>query len=131
MARPRQPTVLHDLKGTGQVHPERMRARGGEPVPFGGVGECPERLAEIAEAWDYLVGCAAPGVLTSMDKVILSQAAALLTLFWQKPLEFDAKYHGRLETMLGRMGMSPSDRSKVVVPKEQKAANPFAKFRSQ
>lgn len=132
MARPRTPTALHVLKGTEQKDPGRMRERANEPQPFGGVGPCPEHLGpEISKAWDYLVASAAAGVLTSMDKVILSQAAALLALFWQAPLEFEAKLHGRLETMLGRMGMTPADRSKVVVAKAPTAANPFDKFRSK
>lgn len=132
MVRPRTPTAIHALKGTEQKHPDRMRERGSEPEPFGGVGPCPERLGpEVGEAWDYLVSCAAAGVLTSMDRVILSQASALLAVFWKSPLEFEAKLHGRLETMLGRMGMTPSDRSKVVVAKDKKPDNPFAKFRSQ
>lgn len=130
MARPRTPTALHALKGTAQVHPERMRERANEPQPFGGVGPCPERLGpEIAEAWDYLVASSAAGVLTSMDKAILQLAATLFAKFWKSPMEFEAKDFGRLETMLGRMGMSPADRSKVVIAKAPTSANPFDKFR--
>lgn len=127
MGRPRTPTALHALRGTEQVHPERMRERANEPQPFGGVGPC--TIPELATAWDYLVGCAAAGVLTSMDKVVLAQASALLTLFWKAPLEFDAKLHARLHALLGSMGMTPADRSKVVVAKAPSADNPFSRFR--
>jgi len=129
MARPRLPTAVHDLKGTAVVHPERMRERANEPEPFGGVGPCPERLgASIAEAWDYIVSCAAAGVLTSMDKVSLQLAASLLAQFWQSPAEFEPKHIARLHALLGSFGMTPADRSKVVVQKPAKDGNKFAKF---
>lgn len=130
MGRPRKPTHLHKLQGTGQAHPERMRARAGEPEPVGGVGPCPERLGDaIAEAWDYIVGSAAPGVLTSSDRIAVQLAAALLARFWLAPMAVDPKDVARLHALLGAMGMTPADRSKVVVAKPPTAANPFSKFK--
>lgn len=128
--RPRLPTAVHNLKGTEQKHPDRMRERSNEPQPSEGIGPCPENLQELQPAWDYIVSCCAAGVLTGMDRIVLSQAAALLTLFWQNPLEFDAKLHARLHALIGTMGMTPADRSKVVVPKAPTPANPFAKFKT-
>ena len=127
MARPRKPTAIHVLKGTAEKHPDRMRARGNEPQPQGGIGPCPEKLGpKVAEAWDSLVEGCAPGVLTSMDRVAMQLAASLLARFWAGPLECDIKVVGRLHSLLGSMGMTPADRSKVVVAKEQKRENPFS-----
>jgi hypothetical protein len=118
------------MKGTEQAHPERMRARAGEPEPVGGIGPCREQLGpEIAEAWDYIVGCAAPGVLTSMDRIAVQLAAALLARFWLAPIAVDPKDVARLHALLGSMGMTPADRSKVVVPKAPAAGNKFNRFR--
>lgn len=126
MARPRKPTAIHVLKGTAEKHPDRMRERGNEPQPTGGIGPCPTRLGpQVAEAWDSLVDGCAPGVLTSMDRVALQLAATLLARFWADPMECDVKIVGRLHSLLGSMGMTPADRSKVVVPKSAKAENPF------
>lgn len=77
------------------------------------------------EAWDYLVSIAAPGVLTSMDRAHLALAAALLAKFWAEPLGMDPKEIGRLQSLLGQMGMNPADRSKVVVAKDLRRENPF------
>lgn len=126
MPRVRLPTAIHVLKGTEQKHPDRMRERANEPQPTGGIGPCPERLGpRVAEAWDYLVDGCAPGVLTSMDRATLQLAATLLARFWEDPMECDVKVVAQLQRQLAAMGMTPSDRSRVVVPKGQKAENPF------
>lgn len=130
MARRRTPTPILKLRGADKKHPDRMRARENEPKPTGDLGPCPKRYdPEVREAWRYIVKCVPAGVLTEMDRVIVAQAAALLATFWADPLGFPNPLHARLESILGRLGMTPVDRSKVVVPKkDDSAGNRFARL---
>ena len=126
MGRPHVPTAVHRLKGTMQAHPERMRARENEPVPEDGLGECPAMLApEVRQAWHSIVDGCAPGVLTSMDRVTMELAATLLARFRSDPMECHVGVVARLHALLGSMGMTPADRSKVAVVKRQERKNPF------
>ena len=72
MARPRKPTALHLLQGTGEVHPQRMRLRINEPKPLEEIGGWVDHSGKTeAQAWEFLVSCAAPGVFTGMDRTAL------------------------------------------------------------
>lgn len=133
--RPRRPTAILQLTGEAAKRPERMRKRANEPKPERPLGACPKRFGarqrEVAAAWKFIAGCCPDGVLTEMDRPVVMQASALMAEFWAAPLEFPAAKHARLESVLSKLGMTPVDRSKVVVAKPETAtANPFARFRS-
>jgi len=138
MARPRKPTAHLELVGAFQKNPNR--ARDSEPVSEDPIGEAPDRLSDLqAEAWDYLVDCCAAGVLTKMDRAYLELCAIELAFVWsynaalQDP-ESKLPHRGSgsltkdIASMLGKLGMNPSERSKVIVARKPKT-NPFTAFR--
>lgn len=125
MGRPRKPTAHLELVGAFDKNPQRKRD--GEPVCDEDVILPPFALDEGAqEAWDFLTRTTVPGVLTMMDSAYLAITARCLAAAWKG--EVDVTNSHKVGAMLGKLGMTPSDRSKVVVPKEKKA-NPFAAYR--
>lgn len=121
--RPRTPTKVVELRGGFKKHPERKKSRKAEPVPKSGIGPAPAHLSAVQiRAWDYLVGIVAPGVLFDSDRAHLEMTAVLLAEMWDGEMKTDRMR--LLSTMLGKIGLNPSDRSKVQVP-EGKGKNPF------
>jgi hypothetical protein len=116
--RPRKPTAHLRLAGSFEKDPQRERPD--EPV----CEEPPQLHDELSEngrkAWDFLVKTAADGVLTRMDSAYLALVAEALGDVWygeDKPT-VDMRY--KAGNMLGRLGFTPSDRSKIVVPRKDK-----------
>lgn len=119
MARPRKSTAEHERSGSFEKHPERKAARANEPKPDGPLGTPPacfdpnsytgEKLLAI---WHELVLQAPPGVLTSADRAHLELACRLYHRVRSNPNAKVGDYN-RLAELLGKMGMNPSDRSKV------------------
>lgn len=130
MARPRKPTSILHLTGSLQKNPSRLKARTGEPQELGELGEPPDRLTALqAKAWREIGDNAAYGVLTKADRHSLEVAAVLLAEFWKNGAEMKGTHISMLNTLLSKMGMNPSDRSRVSVT-EPKKVNPFAKFKT-
>lgn len=143
MARPRKPTAILELVGAFKHDPSRRRDN--EPVSDGEVGSAPDRLSDKqVEAWDYLVASCAAGVLTQMDRAYLELTAIMLARVWMWNgwCGQDSAVREDNETifapdlgtlikdtgaMLGKLGMNPSERSRVVVAKKDKP-NPFARY---
>ena len=63
----------------------------------------------------FLIGSAVPGVLTTMDSAYLLLCARCLSEVWAGEVNITNSH--RVGLMLGKLGMTPSDRSQVVVPK--------------
>ena len=132
MARPRKPTAQLKLVGAFEKDPQRKRDS--EPVCTEPVGPAPARLTEYqVEAWNYLVDSAVDGVLTRMDRAYLELVSIALSnvWYWNEVMATENKdgetvaarpmVISTLQTvgfMLGKLGMTPSDRSQVVVPKD-------------
>lgn len=129
MARPRTPTALHEIRGTGKKHPERMAERRDEPVPTAGIGPAKGLDPQQAEAWDEIVSLCPPGVLGNSDRIALEMTVRLLVQFRNDPDEFPASRMGHLISLLSRFGLTPADRSKISVPKGN-GKNPFDAFRT-
>lgn len=128
MGRNRKPTHLHVVQNTAKKHPERMRARASEPVPKGGIGSPPKHLTVAQRAiWREIVKIAPPGVLASSDRIALEIAVALTDEYRRDPGKFSAARHRVLVNLLGKLGLSPADRSKIVVPRGS-GRNPFGGF---
>lgn len=128
MARPRQPTQLHVVKNTGKKHPERMRDREDEPVPSAGIGPAPKHLsAQARKAWCQVVETVAPGVLGNSDRLSLEILSNLIAEYRKWKEEFPASRLTQLISLCGRFGLTPSDRSKISVPKGH-GKNPFGGF---
>ncbi len=123
MARPRTPTNVLALRGAFDKNPDRARE---DAETTGPIGEPPEYFNEKeAAAWTEIVENAPVDVLRNSDRFILELASRLLAEQRDNWLDFPAARLARLEAMLGKMGLSPSDRAKVGGGGKKKAANPF------
>lgn len=126
---------MHEASGSFEHDPQRRAAREGEPEPTGPLGDPPDSLTALQrEAWQEIAGNAAPGVLTNADRVLVEMYCRLAARMrgeltpdgYPNPLK--AAEYSLLVTILGRMGMTPSDRARMKVPPapgKRKAANTF------
>ena len=124
MSRPRTPTALMEARNSFKAHPERRRDS--EPSAPGHLGAVPDRLDDIErQAWMEVVTYAPIGVLTAADRHQVEELATLLAESWTERREFQVGKRALLNKMLGQLGMNPSDRSRLSVPKE-KDVNAFS-----
>lgn len=110
-----QPTAIKEARGSFKNHPERRPD--GEMQPLEGIGPAPATLVVEFEIWDELVEMMPAGVLGNTDRVALE---TLCKLVFKMRHDFDrmtAAQLGKLESLLSRFGMTPSDRTKIVMPK--------------
>ena len=130
MARPRTATNVLQLKGAFKANPSRGRERENEPVVKAGIGSAPEHLGEKEKlAWDEIVSLAPHGVLGDCDRLVVECIAELLAMKRTVGMsEFPPPLLSRLEAMLGKIGFTPSDRSKVKVPRAGEKKNEFSDF---
>jgi len=134
MGRSRKPTAILELTGAFRRHPERRRARGHEPRPSGPLGDPPRCLnRNERQAWRELERLAPARVLTNADRWLVEIASRLMAKMRKpggpglRPGEL-----GILTQCLSRMGLSPADRSKVVVVAENDdTQNPFARLAAE
>lgn len=125
MARHSQPTKVKLLKGVDKKDPARINRN--EPEA-GALGNPPKHFnKQLTAIWNEVIANLADGVAQSSDRISLEIACTLLFEFRNNPLEFPTMKHGTLHTYLSKFGMTPCDRSKIVVP-DKKPDNPFAIF---
>lgn len=130
MARPRKPTNVLELRGAFKQNPDRATARANEPAPEGEIGEPPARLSDFErECWVELVSSAHAGVLCAADRLFVEYGARVLAQL-RNQVDIDPKLGIRFETVCARLGMTPSDRSKVQLLKPKENANPYEEFKS-
>lgn len=134
--RPRKPTNLLQLTGAFKKNPARGRSREYEPKPEGELGGPPECWdAETSEGerliaiWEELVANVPEGVLTSADRFHVELTCRLMRRVrsgFGKTSDF-----GQLNVLLGKMGLNPSDRSRVATVEAEKpgALDVFARKR--
>lgn len=123
MGAPKKPSALKVLQGTDQRNKTRMNPN--EPVPVRGIGPGHNSLNEYElEIWDEVVGISYRGVLGEADRIALEMMCRLIAEMRLDFAEMTAAKITQLSQLLGRFGMTPSDRTKIVIPKEQNA-NPF------
>ena len=130
MARPRKPTSVLQLRGSFKHNPDRGRARENEPQPTAEISAAPAHFDETqAACYDELVRRAHAGVLCDSDGVAVEVGAVLLARLRTKTDEFTVGEFGRLQAVLGALGMTPADRSKVsaLKPKDD-GPDPLAEF---
>jgi hypothetical protein len=130
MAMPKKPKALRELQGTIKDHPGRQNKD--QPDPEGGIGPAPEYFNEAEKkCWDYLVSCMFKNVMGKSDRPSMELMARLFYRFRFGTYEEGAMIIplngaelSRLDSLIGRYGMTPSDRTKITVPKESNV-NPF------
>ena len=137
MARHPLPTAKHAESGAFDHDPQRAEARENEPIPPGPLGEPPERWRILAssaesdearilavlqtEAWHELELNVAKNVLTISDRVLVEVYCSLVARHRAGQILKAAEYN-LLLSCLARMGMTPSDRSRLNVPTDEKEA---------
>jgi len=126
MGRKSQPTHLKVMKGVDKKDPSRVNKN--EPVASD-IGQPPKhmKLKTMQNIWHEIVNDVAAGVFQSSDRVALELAVVLLYEFRKDPLKFGTMKMNRLQSLLAAFGMTPSDRSKIVVSKTEDD-NPYSDF---
>ena len=123
MARPRTPTKVLDARGAFRRNPQRRRD--GEPESRDPLGSAPDRLTDVErQCWMEIAESAPTGVLTKADRLTVEQASRLLAL----DLAGDLSSSDRklFLSVLGKLGLNPSDRARLSIPKVQVDDNPYA-----
>lgn len=119
----RKPQALRKIQGTDKDHASRQNKD--EPVPVRGIGPAHSSLSEYeCEIWDEVVGISYAGVLGEADRIALEMMCRLIAEMRLDFEEMTAAKITQLSQLIGRFGMTPSDRTKIVIPKGEKQ-NPF------
>lgn len=123
MARPRTPTSLLELRGAFKEHPERKAERANEPRPTEPLGKPPSGMtAAQKKVWKELASLVVPGVLTISDRIAVELAVVLTSRLRDGSIK--TQEISILTTLLGKLGMTPSDRAKVsAVPQPKETSN--------
>ena len=122
MPRQRLATSVLEARGSFAKHPERVR--GPEPVNTLPIGNAPSSFnLEHRDVWIEFVTSAPPGVLSASERILVEMIVRLIveirTCDEVKPALF-----GKLDTLIGKCGMTPADRQRVGVA-PPKDANDF------
>ena len=122
MANRRKPDHIHVLNGTyrkdrhGNLN-EKLESRGDFPK------DPPEHLKlspSAKQCWNDIARLTPLGILTASDVLIVEIIASLLAEFRRAPAAMQASRISRLSIELGKLGLSPSDRSKLHIPQTRK-----------
>lgn len=139
MARPLTPTSVLEQRGAYEHDPQRRSTRDNEPEGRGVLGDPPERFTLLErEAWTELDLLAPEGVLTGSDRVVVEMYCHLVARMrgdhdpeHAQPRPLKAAEVTQLLNILGRFGMTPSDRARLKVPERaKKPANRYAAMAS-
>ena len=128
MARPRKPTALLTPDA---FRKNPSRARPAEPIPSGPLGEPPSHMnAKDKAVWRELVRITPAKVLTNADRIHVEIVSRLITKFRENGIGgktgISVGELAQLNLSLGKMGMTPADRAKISVAKDDKKQNAFA-----
>lgn len=115
---PRTPKKLKELKGLQVKNKD-------EPEPARGIGPAGDVLTDYEkQIWDEVVGHMYAGVLGEADRIALEMMCRLIAEMRLNFEEMTAAKLTQLSALLGRFGMTPSDRTKITIPKKENK-NPF------
>jgi hypothetical protein len=123
--RPRRPTAVLRARGSFERHPERLRARSGEPKCIGSLGTPPTRLdSQEQELWMEIRELIPPGVAGQSDRFAFEE----LIVLYAKVRNGSAMLAEKklLLQYLGKFGLTPSDRPKINI--SQTASDPLGDF---
>lgn len=111
--RPPKPTNLLELSGAYKKHPERRKQRTHEPKPVDGpLPPFQDMEGKTQEAaWELLLACIPPGVVTPTEWPVLYEVSRLMFLSWNDACT--ASERNTLAAYFGKFGMTPSDRARM------------------
>ncbi len=116
MPRRKLPVNVLDARGSFLKNKARLQERELEPEVQEPVGEPPGHLAEEAcAAWREITGIAY--WLTAADRFMLEVACVLMAEFRQEGA-FQSARMSNLLRALSSLGLTPTDRSRIQVPKK-------------
>jgi phage terminase small subunit len=108
--RPRKPTALKVLQG----NPGKRPLPKAEPTPPGGEVERPRMPKRAAMVWDrYAPMVMGMGLLTPVDVPAFATLCGLIAQSERNPEEMPANRIGRMESLFGQFGMTPSSRARL------------------
>lgn len=134
---------MHKLHGT--YRDDRHKGRGDDDDTFTGLPKKPASLdVDEAKVWNRITGILPNRVLAQADEMELEAACrwyvkhqVLLSQSWEYAHDPDLsekferraiKAWGIVDRILSRFGMTPADRVKLRIPKDESGANPLAEF---
>ncbi len=124
--RPPKSTKVLELSGAFKKNPQRKKARENELQPlqgdFPGFRSMEGKSQEAA--FDLIVACVPPGVLTPSDWITVHEMSRLLFLSWNDACTASERH--LLMAMLGKFGMTPADRVKLHGPAKEKPKNKWS-----
>ena len=135
MTRPWTPTQILDKRGSFLRHPERKRAREGEPKPNAPLGNPPAELdREHKCVWRKVAAKIPFGVASNCDEVAFEILVCLIVSFRQRRRQNVPQVVGEIAQMnklFTQFGMTPADRSRVHAETTIETKNdPWAQFLS-
>jgi phage terminase small subunit len=122
-------------KSTGELErsgafahdPQRRAARANEPKPKGALGAAPKHMsAAQKKLWKELANQVTPGWLTRAERWSVELAVTLMAKMRSctiMPAEVTT-----LASLMSKLGLTPSDRSRVSVPKQQDPKSEWSTF---
>jgi phage terminase small subunit len=124
MPNPRLPTEIKRLRGTLQP----CHTNPHEPKPTAPLGEPPTYLQKDEKSfWRELARITVAGVLTQQDRVCVEVLCQIMAKLRRRETLSNAE-RAQLTTLLGKLGLTPSDRAKVSVAPPSDQADDFSQF---
>jgi hypothetical protein len=129
MSRPRKPTATLEETGAFIKHPERKRQRSAEPIPTAPLGEPPLHLGTAEKViWLELSEIIPPNVAKNSDRFAVEMLVSLMATF--RSGRASVGEMSQLASLLGRMGLTPADRSRIKTTNDQ-TQDPLESFLSR
>lgn len=129
MPKPRVPTNILKMRGSDKKHPDRMKLRENEPVSDKSISKPSKYLSAIEKkAFKEIVKSAIDGVLCESDTLAVEMAAQLLVkcrgllVINDEIIQPSAAERNLFFKYLGQLGMTPSERSRISIPKKHKSS---------
>ncbi len=129
MPRNRVSTEVLEQRGAFERHPEREQERKAEPKAVGELGDPPRTLnAKQKKLWREFAQIVPAGVADSSHRMVFELLVCLMTKL--RDGQATAGEEKQIESLLSKMGMTPSDRSRVSVqkPQDEQEHDPLAEF---
>lgn len=121
------PTNILEMRGSFIDNPQRKKARQHEPKKIGELGAAPSYFTKQQRAmWNEIKKHTYKGVLGEGDRFVVEMISVLFAEFRADTSSFSGAKYGRLETMLARLGLTPSDRTKIIVSDKEDKKDPWS-----